>query len=277
MTSSLLKILITGGNGQLAHAIASHPRSKDFQLIICSKNDLDITSSASVRNALAKYAPHIIINTAAYTAVDKAEEESDNAMQTNRLGSEKLAIACTEHHIPIIHLSTDYVFDGMQTIPYKESDPVHPVNLYGQSKWLGEQAIRQHCHQHVILRVSGVFSEHGKNFFNTMLRLNHQGTPIRVVADQITCPTYAGDIANALFTIAKQQTAWGTYHFCSTPPVSWHAFAEAILNKQLEAITTADYPTAAKRPAYSVLDCSKIEADYGIKQPSWQQAIWNMQ
>lgn len=277
MNISLIKVLITGGNGQVARTLSLHPRAREFQLIGCVRKDLDITSVVSINNAIAKFTPQVIINTAAYTAVDKAEKEIDLANLHNHLGAENLACACEEHQIPLIHLSTDYIFDGTKKAAYLEDDTANPINQYGKSKWLGEQAVSKQCKQHIILRVSGVFSEHGNNFFNTMLKLAQNKTEIRVVADQITCPTYAGDIADAIFSIIKKPGHWGSYHYCSTPEISWHQFAEAILHRDVTAITTAEYPTAAKRPAYSVLDCTKIETVFGITQPSWQQAIWKLQ
>jgi dTDP-4-dehydrorhamnose reductase len=277
MNNSSLKILITGGNGQIAHALSLHPRAREFQITSCARQDLDITSVASINKAFEKFEPQVIINTAAYTAVDKAEQEIDLANLANHLGAENLACICEEHHIPLIHLSTDYIFDGTNNAGYSEDDPPNPINQYGKSKWLGEQAVNKQCEQHIILRVSGVFSEHGNNFFNTMLKLAKNKTAIRVVADQITCPTYAGDIADAIFTIIKKPGHWGTYHYCSTPEISWHQFAKAILDQDITAITTAEYPTPAKRPAYSVLNCNKIESIFGIKQPSWQHALWKLQ
>lgn len=276
MNNSLPKILITGGNGQLGRSLSLHTRAREFQVVSCARQDLDITSLTSIKNAIAKFEPQIIINTAAYTAVDKAEQEIDLANSSNHLGAENLACICEEYQMPLIHLSTDYVFDGTKKAAYKEDDVVNPINQYGKSKWLGEQAVSKQCKQHIILRVSGIFSEHGNNFFNTMLRLAQSKTNIRVVDDQVTCPTYASDIADTIFTIVKNPGHWGIYHYCSTPEVSWHQFAEAILNHEVTAITTAEYKTAAKRPPYSVLDCTKIKTVFGIKQPSWQQAIWKL-
>lgn len=277
MTTSLAKIIITGGNGQIAHSIARHPLKNSFQLIGCSRQDLDITHLSSIEQAIEKYQPHIIINTAAYTAVDKAETEREQAKSANVDGAENLAKMAAKHNIILLQLSSDYVFDGSKNAPYKEDDVTNPINYYGLTKLLGEEAIRKYCEKHIILRVSGVFSAYGTNFYNTIQKLAASKKPLRVVADQITCPTYADDIAGALLTMAKKPEAFGTYHFCSTPPVSWHHFAEVILQEPVTAITTAEYPTAAKRPSYSALDCEKIEKTFGIKQPSWERAIWALQ
>lgn len=277
MNNSLPKLLITGASGQMGHALLHHEDHRFFNCIPCSHQDLDITNPSSIRYAFEKYSPDMVINTAAYTAVDKAESEQDAANATNHLGTLYLAQQCNEADLPLIHLSTDYVFNGSQTIPYKESDMTQPINVYGTSKLLGEEAIRKYHAKHIILRVSGIFSAYGANFYNTMQRLEHAKKTIRVVADQFTCPTYAGDIAHAILSIARQPQHYGTYHFCSTPATSWHHFAEMILQRELTAINTAEYPTAAKRPAYSVLDCQKIYDTYGIQQPSWKHAIGLLQ
>lgn len=278
MTNSLLKVLVTGGSGQLGQALAHHPRAKEVKLIPCARPDLDITNPTSIANAFAKFEPDLIINAAAYTAVDKAEEEFENADSVNHLGAKNIAKACAEHHIPLIHISTDYIFDGTKNAAYVENDTPNPLNMYGKTKWLGEQAVRENCKEHIILRVSGVFSEHGQNFFKTMLKLS-TNPDLKVVSDQITCPTYAGDIANTIYTIIKKLDLkkFGTYHYCSTPETSWHHFAEVILHREIKAITTDQYPTAAKRPSHSVLDCQKIISDYAIQQPSWERAIWTLQ
>lgn len=277
MTKSLVNILITGGSGQIAQSIMHHPDASQFNLIACSHKDLDITSMASIQSAVEKFQPSVIINTAAYTAVDKAEQEQDAAMMINYRGAENVAIVCDERDIPLIHLSTDYVFDGKNKEGYKEDDVTHPINFYGKSKLQGEEAIRQYCKKHIILRVSGVFSAFGNNFYKTMQKLAMSKKPIRVVADQITCPTSAHDIAGTLLKLAHNPAHFGTYHYCSTPPISWHAFAEAILEANVEAIPTSEYPTPATRPAYAVLNCDKIAKIFDIQQPSWEHAIWNLQ
>ena len=190
------------------------------------------------------------------------------------MGALELAMACAEAQIPLIQLSTDYIFDGNQTSPYTETDPANPLNIYGESKWLGEEAVRQHLPEHIILRVSGVFSEFGSNFLKSILRLAKEKEELRIVTDQITCPTYAGEIASALFSIIDKTPAWGTYHYCSDKPISWYDFARAIVNeakkhttistKKINAIPTTDYPTPAKRPLNAVLDCSKAKAQLSL-------------
>lgn len=283
MSNYTPKILITGGDGQLACALRNHLLAHEFQITACSRAEIDITKLSSVKKAIDHYSPDILINTAAYTGVDKAEHEIEQAMGVNHLGAQNLAIACEKYQIPLIHLSTDYIFDGTKTCSYLEDDKANPINIYGKSKWLGEQAVREQCEQHIILRVSGVFGEYGNNFLKTMLHLALKRKELCVVDDQITCQTYTGDIAGALYAIVKNPHHWGTYHYCSADSFSWHQFAMAIIEEakkhrkfqveKIQAITTAEYPAAVKRPAYSVLDCGRIKKDYEIRQPLLRTAI----
>lgn len=279
MNTSLHNIMVTGGNGQLASAL----KKINPDLIYCEKSELDITNKTSIETAVKKYQPRLIINTAAFTAVDKAEAQLNDAMLINHEGAKNIALVCENNHIPLIHISTDYVFDGAIEHRFSENDKTNPVNAYGQSKLLGEEAVREHCKQYVILRVSGVFSEFGNNFLKTMLRLAQERDELNVVDDQFTCPTYAVDIAKATLTIANNFSHTGTYHFCSESIASWHQFACYIINEanalaptkisNVGSLKTANYPTPAKRPVYSVLDCSKINIDYGITQPDWKRAV----
>jgi dTDP-4-dehydrorhamnose reductase len=279
----LRNILITGGNGQVAAALKKQSIKANVSPVFCSRSELDITSAESVSTAINRIQPSIVINTAAYTAVDKAESDRDAALRTNQLGAKNIAAICHKHNIPLIHLSTDYVFDGTANKAYTENDAENPENYYGKTKWLGEREIREHCEKHIILRVSGIFSEFGHNFLKTILRLAETKSELRIVADQLTCPTYAGDIADAIYTIAANPSHAGTYHFCSEPPVTWHEFTKHIINQaslykklmvnNIAAITTTEYPTPAKRPAFSVLDCTKIKKDYAILQPDWKNAL----
>lgn len=279
------KVLITGGNGQLAQALMNHPKASACNLIHLSHHDCDITQEESIANACLQHSPDVIINTAAYTAVDLAESEKEKANAVNALGALQLAQLCQAKAIRLIHLSTDYVFDGESQTPLQEDEPIHPINHYGVTKAAGEIAIRNTLENHVILRVSGVFSEHGKNFLKTMLTLAREKEYLSVVTDQTTCPTDAHAIAGAIYSIIKQDQHRGTYHYCSQIPVSWHHFAACIFGTAIanynaefklhtfKRITTQDYPTPAKRPHYSVLDCQKIKRDFGIEQPDWQAGI----
>lgn len=283
MTTYSPSVLVTGGKGQLATAIAQHELASNFNLHYCSHDEVDITSPTSINQAIAKYMPDVIINCAAYTAVDKAEEEVSKADRVNHIGAGHLGLICHKNQIKLIHVSTDYVFDGRKQGEYSEEDRTNPINIYGKTKWLGEQAIRENCVNHVILRVSSVFSEYGKNFVRSILKAAHDKPTLRVVSDQCMCPTYAGHIAGALLTIANKPAEKGTFHYCSSEPISWHGFATAIVNEakkhtsliadEIKAITADEFPTDAKRPQQSVLDCQKIQAVYGIDQPSWREAI----
>lgn len=283
MTNYSPRLLITGGQGQLATALANHPLANKFSLQICSHEDMDITQPASIQAVIAKCVPDIIINTAAYTAVDDAEQNARQADYVNHIGAGQLALVCKKNQIKLLHISSDYVFDGNKDGKYQEDDTACPINIYGKSKWEGEQAIRNNCPNHIILRVSGVFSEYGNNFLKTILKLARERSALRVVSDQIVCPTYAGDIASAIYIICNNPGFQGTLHYSSSEAVSWYDFAQVIVDEarqheqlaadEIFAITSAEYPTAAKRPRFSVLDCHKINKIYRIEQPSWREAV----
>jgi dTDP-4-dehydrorhamnose reductase len=247
---------------------------------------VDITAGDAVAAALAARRPDLAINLAAYTAVDRAENEAAAAHAVNCAGAVNLALHCAEHGIPLIHLSTDYVFDGSKEGGYREDDPVDPLGVYGASKAAGERAVREALSRHIILRTSWVFGAFGQNFVKTMLRLGTERPLLRVVADQRGCPTAAADIAAALIALAQHIDAgaarWGTYHFAGAGVTTWHGFADAIFDlaepywrrrPQVEAIATDEYPTAARRPRNSVLDCGKIGAAFGIRPPPWRPAL----
>lgn len=283
-------ILITGGNGQVAWDLKQQAQALGH-VVAPSKAELDITEPGSLAAVISQTKPDLIINAAAYTAVDKAEQEIDKAMQVNVVGPSLLAEACTAQQIPLIHISTDYIFDGQKNAAYTEDEPANPVSVYGESKWQGEQAVRNHCANHIILRVSGVFGFHGHNFVKTILRLAQEQEELRIVADQITCPTPAADIASAIVAIAGQafinrDIAWGTYHYCSTPPVSWYDFTRAIIAsandrlplqvKTLTPVITAEFPRPAKRPPYSVLAAEKIKQHFNLHPKPWQEGIDNL-
>ncbi len=268
------KILITGGNGQLAYELVRLAQEKKYLFSAPTRNELDITQPLAIQQVLDHFQPDVVINAAAYTQVDQAEKEPEKAYTVNSEGAKNIAVACASHQIPLLHLSTDYVFSGQQTRPYLESDVVSPINVYGASKWQGEEAVRVYCPQHIILRVSSVFGRHGQNFVKTILRLAREKKIIRVVADQTMCPTPAKAIADALLYIMTMPQ-WGTYHYCSTEAVTWYDFAVAITQQakqsiQIDPVTTADYPTAAKRPAYAVLNNSLFEKTFAIKCPDWR-------
>ncbi|MGM3161097.1 dTDP-4-dehydrorhamnose reductase [Dickeya undicola] len=277
-----MKILLTGANGQLGRCFQD--RLPDGWSVLATDMDsLDITDEAQVQATMESWQPDAIVNAAAYTAVDKAESEPELAARINVTGPEYLARAARQHGARFIHVSTDYVFDGSATQPYSETDATHPLGVYGQTKLDGERVVLKVNPATQIVRTAWVFSEYGNNFVKTMLRLGRERDTLGVVADQRGCPTYAGDIANAIISLLQQQADAGLYHFCGDEEVSWHDFASAIFaiagEKQLlprtpvvNAITTDQYPTPAARPAYSTLDCSKI-ARLGIPPSAWREAL----
>lgn len=288
-----MKILLTGAGGQVGWEIARRARAAGHDLLALDHAGLDITDARAVAETVADSRPEVVINAAAYTAVDRAEQEPDRAFAVNRDGPAHLAAACADLGIALLHISTDYVFDGRKPPPagYTEDDTASPLGVYGQSKWQGEQAIRRLLPAHIILRVSWVFGIHGHNFVKTMLRLGQERDELRIVADQHGCPTYAGDIADVLLTLTgyavgahgRAPLPWGTYHYCDTPPTTWHGFAQAIFqtasrlttypSPQVIPITTADYPTPAARPANSILDCTRIGECFGIEPRPWQEGL----
>lgn len=287
MTDSSSRILVTGANGQLGSELLRRASRCDVAAEGLSSKQLDITDARAVREAVLQSGAAVVVNAAAYTAVDKAESEAARAFAVNRDGTAILAAVCSEADIPFIHVSTDYVFDGSKATPYTEDDPVHPVSVYGASKEAGERALRDTWPRHVILRTAWVYSAFGNNFVKTMLRLARERDSLRVVADQRGCPTAAGDLAEAILSLVRRidregNIPWGTYHYCGAGSTTWHGFAEAIVHLAAPAlgrtvpvipITTADYPTPAKRPANSVLDCSKIRERLGIQPRPWRDSL----
>lgn len=281
------RILVTGADGQLGSELMRRATQYQVTAIGLVRAQLDITDASAVRQTVLGSRAAAVVNAAAYTAVDKAESETTRAYAVNRDGTAYLAAACAEAKIPLIHVSTDYVFDGSKSTPYTEDDPVQPVSVYGASKEAGEQALRDIWPRHIILRTAWVYSVFGNNFVKTMLRLARERDSLRVVADQHGCPTAAGDLAEAILQIVRRISAegeipWGTYHYCGAGSTTWHGFAEAIV--QLAApvlrrsvpvipITTADYPTPARRPANSVLDCRRIRERLGIEPRPWRVSL----
>src|SRR5712691_12928846 len=225
-----MKLLVLGAGGQVGHELCRLAWPAGYRLAAVDRDGIDITQREKVFAAMARERPDIVINAAAYTAVDRAESEPDIAWASNCSGPANLAAACRDAVIPLIHLSTDYVFDGSKSGAYREDDPVEPLGVYGKSKEAGDQAVRGALAQHVILRTAWVYSAHGRNFVKTMLRLAGERPVLRVVADQVGSPTSAGDIAAAISTIVRQieagNTRWGTYHFAGAGAVTWHGFAE---------------------------------------------------
>jgi dTDP-4-dehydrorhamnose reductase len=283
-----MKVLITGANGQLGRELVRLGQRVDFEVHSFSRQQLDITNKKQIAQIFPRISPSLVINAAAYTQVDRAEEESDLAYAVNTDGPAYLARYCDDNQLTLIHISTDYVFDGTKGRPYQEGDPIAPLGVYGQSKAQGETAIRSILPNHIIVRTSWLYGVYGNNFVKTILKLATEKTTLRVVADQFGSPTSAADLANAVLTIARKIGAnekfdWGTYHYCCKGITTWHALAEKIIElatpyaalkaRHVEAITTAEWPTPAKRPPYSVLDCSRLKSRFGIEPEPWQQSL----
>jgi dTDP-4-dehydrorhamnose reductase len=284
-----LRVLVFGAGGQVGREICRAGWPASFKLIPLDRNAADITKAAAVSAVIAREKPDLVINLAAYTAVDRAEGEPEAAWAVNCAGAANIAAICGEDATPFVHLSTDYVFDGRKSEPYREEDAVDPLNVYGLSKEAGERAVRAAAPHHIILRTAWVYGAYGANFVKTMLRLGAERPVLRVVADQRGCPTAAADIAAALIAIARQiergGSEWGTFHYTSAGSTSWHGFVEEIFasaqalgawpsgsGPRIEPITTDQYPTTARRPMNSVLDCSKIAA-LGISPPPWRSSL----
>lgn len=285
MAALARKLLVFGAGGQVGRELTLGQTPAGVQVDGVNHDDADITDAGAVSRAVLRYTPDVIVNAAAYTAVDKAESDPDRAFAVNENGPRILARAARDAGAVLIHLSTDYVFDGRKSQPYLEDDAVAPASVYGRSKAAGEQAVREACPRHLILRTAWVYAAHGQNFLRTMLRLARERDLVRVVADQHGTPTAAADIAQAIFALAPKlggDAEFGTFHLTNSGRTTWHGFAEAIFADlkerglpapRVEAITTAEYPTPATRPAMSVLDGSKLERSYGLRLRPWQTAL----
>ena len=289
MSSINPKILIAGGSGQVGCCLKAQLQGC-AELSAPDSAVLDISNRDSVWRAVEAFRPDYIINAAAYTAVDKAEGDTGRAFAVNRDGARHLAEAAEAAGAAMLHISTDYVFDGAGGAPYDEAAPTAPQNIYGASKLAGEQAVLAACRRAVVIRTSWVFGAHGQNFVKTMLRLGRERDSLGIVADQYGAPTAATDIAAALITVVRRHTPEqlaeraGIYHYCGSPYASWFEFAETIFAEAaaqgvlakipaVKPIATADYPTPAKRPADSRLDCGKIRAVFGIGPCDWHSAL----
>ena len=284
-----MRIIVTGAGGQVGWELVRRAPLLGHEVLAWDVAELDISDAAAVDVALAASGADVLINAAAYTAVDKAEQDPALAFAVNRDGPAHLAAACQRLQIPLLHISTDYVYDGNKAGPWLESDVPAPLGVYGASKLAGDEAVCQILPRHLVLRVSWVFGVHGHNFVKTMLRLAREREELRVVADQQGCPTFAGDIADVLLELAGRSAeidardAWGIYHYGGAPLTSWHGFASAIVAgararetlpvQRVTAIATADYPTPARRPLNSVLDCSKLADRFGIRPRPWQAGL----
>lgn len=279
-----MRLLVFGRSGQVATELARQApvmARVAADLTVLGRDAADLSDPDAARRAIAAHAPDAVINAAAWTAVDKAEESEAAAHALNAEAPRAMAEACAARSIPFLHVSTDYVFDGSGTRPWREADPVAPLGAYGRTKLAGEAAVRAAGGHWAILRTAWVFSAHGGNFVKTMLRLSETRDRLDIVADQVGCPTPAADIAAALLTMADRMQRGqpgGVYHFAGQPPVSWADFARAIFEGAGRAVTvadipTADYPTPARRPLNSRLDCAAIARDFGIPAPDWRAGL----
>ncbi|MFQ0828470.1 dTDP-4-dehydrorhamnose reductase [Serratia fonticola] len=280
-----MRILLTGAKGQLGSCFQDRLPA-GWDVWATDADVLDITDLAKVKSAVVDYRPNVIVNAAAFTAVDKAETDHEIAALINEIGPKNLALAANEVGARLVHVSTDYVFDGEATTPYIETAPTKPLGVYGKTKLDGEIAVSHHQPDALIIRTAWVFSEYGNNFVKTMLKLAQDHDNLGVVSDQFGCPTYAGDIAQAIIDLLQREAAGGIYHFCGDETVTWSEFAEAIFFSAIKqgflarapmvnGIRTSEYPTPAKRPKYSVLNCEKIKSQ-GVLLSPWKIRLDDM-
>lgn len=285
-------ILVIGAKGQLGWEIVRQGNVEDCGIVGIDVDELDITNQTAVQAYFNKWNFSLVINAAAYTSVDQAENDSAISFSVNSDGPHNLATSCHEKSIPLIHISTDYVFDGLKSGEYNEDDALSPVGIYAQSKAEGEKRVAAATRQYIIIRTAWLYGVHGNNFVKTMLRLGRERTALKVVNDQRGCPTNAAELAAAILAICRQVhenddfDAWGIYHFCDKGETTWYGFAEMILKiasryeklalQDLAPITTQEYPTPAQRPSNSVLSCDKIQRTFGISRKPWIESLEEM-
>jgi len=281
-----MRLAVTGTTGQLVRSLAA-ANVKGCEVVAIGRPALDLSAPEGIEAAIAAVKPDLIVNAAAYTAVDKAESEPEVADAVNAAGAEAVGRTATRLGVPVIHVSTDYVFDGSKPVPYVESDPVAPLGAYGRSKYEGERRLMAACPEAIVLRTAWVYSPYGHNFVKTMLRLAETRDEISVVDDQLGNPTYAPHLADAIIAISRHvleggSTAWGLYHAAGSGDVTWCGFAREVFaasarhdgpTANVKPITTADYPTPARRPANSRLDGSKLREAFGVRLPAWQEGV----
>jgi len=279
-----MKIMVLGREGQMARCLAEKGRDHpELDLIFTSRQDVDLSSNGSAAAAIASLRPDFVINAAAYTAVDKAEEEPALAFRINGEAAGEAAAAARTIGAPIVHLSTDYVFDGQASEPYPEDAPTNPLSVYGRSKLAGEESVRAANPNHLILRTAWVYSPFGRNFVKTMVAAARDRDTLTVVADQQGRPTSASDLAGAILQIVERRAGLGeTWHLAGSGSASWFDLASEVMahcrrlglpSADVRPVTTADWPTKAARPPYAVLDCTKAERDLGIVLPDWRQSV----
>ncbi len=284
------KILVIGAQGQVSEALRSLSQESTDQYVFWGLAEYDLTKAADYSQDILALNPDVIVNAAAYTAVDKAEEEQELAFKINAEGVGVLAKDAASLNIPFIHISTDYVYDGNGNTPYKEDEAINPQNIYGQSKAKGDTLALSYNPKTIILRTAWVYSDYGHNFVKTMLRLGAERNELSIIDDQKGCPTSAYEIAHAIMTIINQKDSldgkYGVYHCAGKGETTWFGFASEIFKQasafghivpeKLNAITTDQYPTPAQRPLYSVLDCRKLENTFAIMRNTWQEELANI-
>lgn len=266
-----MKIMVTGANGMLGQDLVPISEKENFEVIPTDLHNLDITDEDAVKQFINEAKPDFIIHAAAYTDVDGAESNQEKAFLINENGTENLAKHSASSDIPILYISTDYVFDGTKNEPYLPSDKTNPINVYGLSKLKGEEDLQKHCTKFYIARTSWLYGHHGKNFVETMINLAQKNPELKVVSDQIGCPTWTVELSNAIVKIIKGNTPYGIYHTCGSGYTSWHGFASEImrlmnLNVKVTPVNTEYFPRPAKRPLYSVMDNNGI-------CPEWKQSL----
>lgn len=286
-----MRILVVGAEGQLGRSVMERADSYGIAAVGKDRFDMDVSDRGSVQSVFKNLRPECVINAAAYTAVDAAEVDQERAFGVNEHGVRHLIECCELKQIPLVHVSTDFIFDGLSQTPYLENAIAKPLNVYGMSKLAGEQVLSQYK-KSLLIRTSWVFSRHGDNFVRSMLRLGAEREMLTVVSDQVGCPTPAMALADTIMKmlvmvpdmLAEEKQPWGVYHYCGQPEVSWYQFAEEIFRqareqgyplklKHFSAIKAMDYPAKAKRPGYSALNCQKIKTTFGIDQPDWRQFL----
>ncbi len=266
-----MKILVTGANGMLGQDLVPILEKENFDIIPTDLHNLDITDEEAVKNFIDETKPDFIIHAAAYTDVDGAESNPEKALLINEKGTENLSKYCALADIPMLYISTDYVFDGTKNAPYLPNDTTNPINVYGLSKLKGEEVLQKHCSKFYIARTSWLYGHKGKNFVETMINLAQKNPELKVVSDQTGCPTWTVELSNAIVKIIKENYAYGIYHTCGSGHTSWHGFASEImklmnLNVTVIPVNTEQFPRPAKRPLYSVMENNGICLD-------WKQSL----
>ena len=285
-----MRILVLGSKGQLGLCLSDQLSVKDYHVFYTSRSEIDISDLAKTKKSITDFRPDVVINAAAYNEVDKAEDNHHEADTINHHAVDNIAKICRNIGCWLIHISTDYVFDGVSNLPYTENCKTKPLGVYGTSKLKGELAVKMSGCQYIIIRTAWVFSEYKKNFLKTMLRMGTVHTDLDIISDQVGCPTYAQDIAKAIVLLIPKlklnSSLSGIYHYCGDVSCSWYEFAQAIFKEakifgwkipnNINSIDTAKYPTRSIRPSYSVLSCSKIYSTFNIFPSDWRKGIKNV-